>query len=149
MRLTTRVFARVLMIALVSLAVPATADEAADIAALTEAFKVLDEAFADNDVDTIRAMMTEDHVAVTTYYGRAMTIDEQLAALPDFKLQQLDYADESISLLAPDIGMVMFTNRYEGTYAGEPGPAKVFVSEIWKKVDGGWKQRSYQETPVD
>ncbi|MCP4303848.1 MAG: nuclear transport factor 2 family protein, partial [Hyphomicrobiales bacterium] len=50
---------------------------------------------------------------------------------------------------APDVVQITYENSYEGNYAGTPLSARVFVSQIWLKQDGTWKQQLYQETPID
>jgi hypothetical protein len=64
-------------------ALRAEADDADTIAAINPSSNALDEAFAKRDVATIKALMTQDHVTVTPYYGSPQSVDDQLASLAD------------------------------------------------------------------
>ena len=64
----------------------AEAADADTIAAINASSDALDKAFGDRDIETIRALMTPDHVTVTPYYDGPQSVNDQIASLPD-----LDY----------------------------------------------------------
>lgn len=127
----------------------AVADDAATIAEIENAARILDEAYAKQDAGLIEAMVTDDHRATTPYYGKTMTTAEQIATLAAFKAQIRDVAEEEVDLLGEDAALVTFEKSYEGTFEGQPLPKRVAVSAIWVKSDGKWLQRLYQETAID
>ena len=121
------------------------ADREAIIAAKTK----LDQAFQDNDAETIRAMMTDDHVAITTFYGGPKTVSEQIDTLKDLKAEFFDFSETVLTFLNDDTAWIRFENSYRGTFMGEPLPERVYVSEAWVKRDGTWLQKLYQETVIE
>ncbi len=50
--------------------------------------------------------------------------------------------------LGRDVALVTFENSYRGTFHDKPMPSRVFVSEVWVKVDSKWLQKLCQETVV-
>ena len=52
-------------------------------------------------------------------------------------------------MLGPDAALVTTEQSYRGTYKGNPLPGRVFVSEVWVRVDGKWLQKFYQETIME
>ena len=133
----------------VSTMLPAFADEAADIAAIKSRTAALGEAFVKQDADTIRAMMTPDHVAVAFIYKGPQTLEEEIASLPDLKMEIYDAIPTTVFLLGPDAALVTGEQSYRGTFQGNPLPERVFLSEVWVRVDGKWLQKFYQETVME
>lgn len=129
--------------------VPADADEAADIAALRSDMAALGQAFADRNADVIRAMMTSDHLAVVFVYNGPQTVDEQIASLKELDVETYDSIQPTISILGPDAALVTSEQSYRGTFRGNPLPGRVFVSEVWVRIDGKWLQKFYQETIME
>ena len=128
---------------------PALADEAADIAAIKSSTEALGQAFVSQDAETIRAMMTPDHVAVAFIYKGPQTLEEEIASLPDLKMEIYDAIPLTVSLLGPDAALVTGEQSYRGTFQGNPLPERVFLSEVWVRVDGKWLQKFYQETVME
>ncbi len=128
---------------------PAFADEATDIAAIKAGVTALGEAFVKRDADSIRAMMTPDHLAVAFVYKGPLTVDEEIASLPDLKMEIYDAIPPTVSLLGPDAALVTGEQSYRGTFQGNPLPERVFMSEVWVRVDGKWMQKFYQETVME
>ena len=60
---------------------PASNNDVAAIEAIDDAVGKLNEAFDAHDVATIKALMTEDHVTVTEYYGTPQSVSGQIASL--------------------------------------------------------------------
>ena len=59
----------------------AEAADADTIAAINASSNALDKAFGERDIETIRALMTPDHVTVTPYYDGPQSVDDQIASL--------------------------------------------------------------------
>jgi len=53
-----------------------------------------------------------------------------------------------VTLLGDGAALVNFENSLAGSWQGKPFPQRIYVTEIWLKRDGKWRQRLYQETPV-
>lgn len=140
--------AAALVVALVQ-ALPAAADDMNAANEIKEAKAILDNGFARKDSETIEKMVTADHIAATTYYGRPFTTADELATLSEFNARYFDFTELEVTMFAPDSAMITFENSYEGTFEGRPLPKRVFVTEIWFKQEGRWLQRLYQETPIE
>ena len=115
---------------------------------LTAAKSELDSAFVENDISKIEQMMTGDHIAVIANHGSPLTNDELLDNLAAYDLTSFDISNVAVTTLAPDVALVNYNVRQSGTYNGIPLPAKAFISEIWLKRDGCWKQRLFQSTEL-
>jgi ketosteroid isomerase-like protein len=123
------------------------ADDAATKAEIEAAIKALNDAYAGGDETTIASMVTPDHMGVSSYSG-AQTFKEQFTTLGEFQARYFDYSPMSFASLGPDAVLVTYENSYEGTFAGKPLPSRIFVSQIWLRQDGMWRQQLYQETPL-
>jgi len=128
---------------------PAFADEAADVAAIKSRTAALGQAFVSRDAATIRAMMTPDHRAVAFIYKGPQTVDEEVASLPQLKMEIYDAIPPTVALLGPDAALVTYEQSYRGTFNGNPLPGRVFVGEVWVRIDGKWLQKFYQETVME
>ena len=128
---------------------PAPADEAADIAAIEAQRTALGQAYETGDADAIRGLMTPDQRSVTFVYDGPQTVDEQVATLKDLKVEVYDAIPPTVEMLGPDAALVTTEQSYRGTYKGNPLPGRVFVSEVWVRVDGKWLQKFYQETIME
>ena len=60
-----------------------------------------------------------------------------------------DAIPPTVSLLGPDAALVTGEQTYRGTFQGNPLPQRVFLSEVWVRVDGQWLQKFYQETIME
>ncbi|WP_421724257.1 nuclear transport factor 2 family protein [Bauldia sp.] len=132
----------------VALWVAAAQAEDAVIAEIRAAAFALDEAFTNQDAERIKALVTENHMAVTPYYGRRFMVDEELLTL-----DALDYSivsEEPAEITIIDSGTALSTQikSYTGTFEGEPITPHVFASAVWVKQDGNWLQLLYQETAI-
>jgi len=122
-----------------------------DVATVEEirgAVLALEKAFAEQDVEAIRRLVTPDHVSSAANYGKPVALEDQLATLSDFRHHPSDFSSVEVTLLGDRAAMVNFENALSGTWQGKPLPARVFVTEIWLRQDGTWRQRLYQETPI-
>jgi uncharacterized protein (TIGR02246 family) len=111
------------------------------------AVRNLQTAFNQGDTETVKGLMTADHVTILTYaqFGNAADL---LKVLSDWKT--LEYKTEGIRVrtLTPDVALVTFRATIKGTFRGKEVPSPVRVAEAWVKRDGKWVEASYQETPV-
>jgi hypothetical protein len=118
----------------------AYAGDAETTAAVVAASATLDNAFERQDAEIIKSLTTPEHVAVTPYYGRPQSVDEQIASLSELKYVQTKVGDDKITLLGPDAGLRMFTADLDGTFKGEPIPKRVFVTSVMVRLTGGgWR----------
>jgi len=133
----------------VCLIVPAVADERlADVEAINDVVGRLDEAFGQQDVETVKALMTKDHLAVMPYRAAPESVEEVIALLPKIKMKQIDLSEPTVTLLGPDSAIRTLTAKFEGSYAGKPMDDKVFVTSIMAKKDGKWLESFYQVTKL-
>src|SRR5262245_23190813 len=105
-------------------------------------------AFNKGDVDTVKGLMTPDHVAILSY-ARFDSAADQLKALSDWQLSEYKVDGLKVTALTKDVALVSFHAAIKGTYKGKPVPRSVQVGEVWVRRDGKWLQASYQETPLD
>ena len=118
-------------------------------AEVKQALAALNEAFEKGEVKTVRAMMTADHVAVTSYYGGPLPRDEQLARHDEMKLTAYTPGTIRVTMHGGDAALVTYPLTMAGTFKGRPVPRKSFASAVWVKRDGRWLESYYQETPLD
>jgi len=126
----------------------AQASDAETVTAVNTASDALDEAFTVSDADSIRSLMTTDHVTVTPYYDGPQSVDDQIASLPDLKFKQTVVGEPSVALLAPDVALRTFIANLEGSFKGTPLPSRVFVNETLVQHNGEWLERFYQVTTL-
>ncbi|MEM9590595.1 MAG: nuclear transport factor 2 family protein [Pseudomonadota bacterium] len=119
-----------------------------DVEAIDNAVGRLDEAFAEQDLDTIKTLVTKDHVAVLPYRAKPETMDQLASLLSDIKTKQTDVSEPTVTILGPDSAMRTLTARFEGTYAGKEVDDKVFITSIMVKKDGNWLESFYQVTKL-
>lgn len=108
----------------------------------------LNVAFKENDEAAIRALVTDNHIAVTPFYERPFTLTEQIKALGDSKLTKYSTGAMNFNRLADDVVHVTFPVTLQGTYRGKPVPSKVFASVLWVRHNGKWQEYFYQETSL-
>jgi uncharacterized protein (TIGR02246 family) len=140
------------MLIIVTAGLLVAADAPKDDAAVKEvekAITVLNEAFTKNDADAIQRLMTEDHVAITPYYGGIASRAEQLKSLPEFKVAEYKASGLKVTLVSKDVALVTYALRQKGSYKGKALAAKSYAAAVWVRRDGHWREASYQETPVD
>ena len=115
---------------------------------IEEANRTLNEAFTKRDAEAIRRLMTEEHVAITSYYGGRQTTAEQLKSLPDLQLTEYAVGEVTVNLLTADVALVTFPLMQKGKFKQIPLAPRNFVSSVWVKRNGKWLEASYQETPL-
>jgi uncharacterized protein (TIGR02246 family) len=136
---------------LLVLAAPLCQARAADadtIAAVNASSDALDAAFEKQDAETIKALMTPDHITVAPYYDGPQTVEDQLASLSEYDWKQTIVGDVDVAVLAPDVALRTFTADLKGTFQGKKLPSQVFATELLVKRDGKWVERFYQVTTL-
>lgn len=124
------------------------AQDQAETKPVERALRQLNDAFAKGNADAIRAMMTDDHRAVTTYYGGPVSRDGQLKLLPDLKFTEYKTGEVTVRMLGKGVALVTFPQTMKGTFRGKDLPVKSFASAIYIERDGAWREAFYQETPL-
>jgi ketosteroid isomerase-like protein len=109
----------------------------------------LNEAFKTRNLDVIKSMLTEDHVAVTPYYPVPMERAEQLKNLADFKAGEYTAGKTRVTLLSKDVAQITYPMSLKATFKGKEFSYKGFVSALWVRRDGKWVETFYQETPLE
>lgn len=137
------------VLTLVSLSLPATAESAlSDAEAIDNVVGRLDEAFAQQDVGTIKALVTKDHIAVLPYRTGPETMDQTLSVLQEIKTKQMDLSEPTVVMLGPDSAMRTLTAKFEGSYGGKEVNDKVYITSIMVRKDGNWLESFYQVTKL-
>src|SRR5262249_6251394 len=110
--------------------------------------KTLNTAYLKKDVDTMKRLMSDDHVAILGN-GLRQTKEEHLKSLADLKLTE--YAMEEAKTTTPTKDMVIITYRFnaKGTFKGKPLPPTMMASSVWANRNGQWQEVLYQETPLE
>jgi len=146
-----RSVAFVCLLLLVAPAGGARAQSADDetVTAINAASGALHEAFVAKNADSIRGLMTADHIAVTPYYDGPTTVDEIIASLSDLTYTETIVGEPSVVLLAQDVALRTYAAEWTGNFKDKPMPAKVFVSETLVNRNGEWLERFYQATAME
>ena len=125
---------------------PAT--DADSVAAVNAAADALDRAFAERNVERIRALMTADHVTVTPYYDGPQSVQDQIDSLGSLSYGETIPGKVDVALLAPDVALRTFVADLKGSFEGKPLPAPAFITELMVKRDGQWVERFFQITSL-
>jgi hypothetical protein len=129
--------------------VRAQSADAETVTAINTSSDALDEAFVVGNADSIRSLMTADHIAVTPYYDGPQTVDQQIASLSDLTgFKQTVVGEVSVALLAPNVALRTFVADLEGSFKGAALPTRVFVNETLVNSNGEWLERFYQVTTM-
>ena len=103
--------------------------------------------FGCGDVETLKRLMTEDHMA-TLSYARFSNRADQLKVLGEFKISAYEIEGLKVKALTGSAALASFQANIKGSYKGKEVPSPVQVMEVWIRRDGKWLQASYQETPI-
>lgn len=125
----------------------ARGDDAA-VEEVKKAITALNKAFETGNADELRRLMSEDHLAVTPYYGGQRSRDEQIKTLPQLKLTKYAPDNLKVTLVSKDVALVTYNLMMEGTYKERPMMPRNMASALWVKQDGKWIERYYQETAL-
>ena len=138
-----------LVILIAGAALTSARADADTVAAINASSNALDDAFSKGDVETIKKLMTSDHITVTPYYDGPQTVQDQIDTLKELDWSQTIVGDVAVSLLGPDAALRTFTADLKGTFQGKTLPARVFVTEVLVKRDGNWIERFYQVSTLE
>jgi ketosteroid isomerase-like protein len=119
-----------------------------EVKAVEKAITALNQAFEKGDVKKVRALMTDDHIAVTPSYGGPLAREEQLKGLADLKLAEYRAGKMKVRLLGRDAALVTYELSMKGTYRGKPVPPRCYASAVWARQGGKWLEAFYQETAL-
>src|SRR5690349_7351629 len=124
--------------AVYALALLITAEPPSDEVAksIRAANQVLNKAFADGNAKVLKDLMTDDHVAITSYYNGPMNRAEQIASIADTKVTEYKFAGVAINMLAKDVALVRYEVTMAGTYKGRPLPSRVYAAAVWVNQAG-------------
>jgi ketosteroid isomerase-like protein len=127
---------RALLIAtvVILLAVPAGADTADEG---ERAVRAIQAAFDQGDVETLRGLMTEDHVSTLTY-AHFSNAAELLKALADYQFSEYKISALRVKPLTQDVALASHHATITGTYQGREVPSPVQVTTVWVKRGGKW-----------
>ena len=140
---------RLYALLIVTAGVVAPPDEKPDVAKDVErAVHSIQTAFNNGDVDTLRVLMTDDHLTLLAY-AHFSNREDQLKLLSEFKFSAYRIDDLQVRSLTETVVVVTYRATIRGTYKERQVTSPVHVGEVWVKRDGKWLQASYQETPVD
>jgi ketosteroid isomerase-like protein len=110
--------------------------------------RTIQTAFNKGEVNTLKGLMTEDHVTILTY-ARFSNAADQLKVLAEFKFTEYKMTGLKVKALTKDVALASYQASIKGTYKAKEVPSPVQVIQVWINRDGKWLQASYQETPVD
>jgi uncharacterized protein (TIGR02246 family) len=116
--------------------------------AVETAIAELNRAFEKGDGEKVKALMTDDHVAVTPYYGGPQKRDEQLKGLADHKMAEYRAGKMKVRMLGTEATLVTYELGMKGTYKGKAVPSRSYVSAVWVRKGGKWLEAFYQETAL-
>ena len=110
--------------------------------------KALDSAFTARDRDTVKQLVSPDHIAVTPYTRRPLTTLDEMDKIAEIKFETVSVERETLTVLGPEAVLVHQEKILTGTYEGLPVPDRVYSTAIWTKIDGKWSELFYQETAI-
>jgi hypothetical protein len=113
-----------------------------------QAIVALNQAFEKQDKETMKRLMADDHVAVTSYYGGPLSRAEQFNSIPDLKLAEYRAGKMQFRPLGKDVVLVTYPLEMKGTYQGKPVSPRSFATAVWVNRGGQWQETFYQETPL-
>ena len=128
--------------------IPVAADAADDAQAkVLASLKMLNNAYLKKDVDTMKRLMSDDHVAILAS-GQRQPRDEHLKAVADLKLTEYTMEDVKTTMPGKETIVVTYKSTVKGTFKGVELPPKVMASSVWTNRNGTWLEVLYQETPL-
>jgi ketosteroid isomerase-like protein len=127
---------------------PSSNNDVAAIEAIDNAVGKLNEAFEARDVTAIKALMTEDHMTVTEYYGTPQSVSGQIGSLAELKYKQAYLTEPSVVLLGPDAAIWTATADLDVTFEGRSLTGKAFLTSVMVKQNGKWLEQFFQVTSL-
>jgi hypothetical protein len=99
-------------------------------------------------VTAIKALMTEDHMTVTEYYGTPQSVSGQIGSLAELKYKQANLTEPSVVLLGPDAAIWTATADLDVTFEGRSLTGKAFLTSVMVKQNGKWLEQFFQVTSL-
>lgn len=115
---------------------------------VVKALDALNAAFAKGDAEAAAGLMTDDHVAVTAYYGGPIGRADQLKALGEHELTTYKPGRKTVRQVGADTYLVTYELAMAGKYKGKALPGRSYATAIWTRRGGKWQEAYYQETPL-
>lgn len=119
-----------------------------DIKEVKRGLAALNEAFHKGDAAAVGQLMSDDHIAITGYYGGLADKAAQLKGLSELKLSEYRPGEMKITKLTTDAYLITYEINQKGTYKGKAVTPKCYASVVWVKRDGKWVEAFYQETAL-
>lgn len=141
--------AKLLLLLSVGLLLGADAPKEGAAKEVEQALRTLNEAFKKQDPAAIGKLITENHQAITPYYGGLQNRDVQLKTLPELKMSEYTMSDVKITVLGKETAVVTYALTLKGTYKGKELPARNQASAIFVLQGGKWLEAFYQETALE
>jgi hypothetical protein len=140
---------KLLLMLSVGLLLGADAPKDGPVKEIEQAMRALNEAFTKQDPVAIGKLVTENHQAITAYYGGVQNREVQMKTLPDLKMSEYQMSDVKVTMLSKETAVMTYALTLKGTYKGKELPSKSYVSAVWVLQGGKWLEAFYQETALD
>jgi|GEM_PF-1107679 len=125
------------------------ADGTPTLADVQPSIDALNAAFVKADAAAIKMYMTQDHVAITPYYGGPLKLEDQIASLANMKLAKYEAGKMQLTVLEKNVIVLSYPVSMSGTYQGKEVPRKLYASSVWVLHGGKWREAYYQETALE
>ena len=114
---------------------------------LIAAARQLNKAYVLNDIPAIK-QLTAANVITIMRDIQSFSWADYLKVLPELNTTSYKTKQTTARLLTDTVAQISYIADVEGTFDGNPLTSPVRVLETWTKLDGKWKQSSYQETAL-
>src|SRR5262249_34083692 len=94
-------------------------------------------AFDNEDRETLRGLMTKDHVTIMTY-AQSSNAGELLKSLSDSTFPEYKSSHQRVKFLTQEVALASHHATIKGTYNGKEVPSPVHVTTVWLKRRGEW-----------
>ena len=121
-------------------------NDVADIEAIDDAVGKLNEAFEARDAEAIKALMTEDHVTVTRYYGTPQSVSGQIGSLAELNYKQTNASEPTVVMLGRDAAVWTAIADLDVTFEGKSLVGRAFLTSVMVKREGKWLEQMFQVT---
>jgi uncharacterized protein (TIGR02246 family) len=119
-----------------------------DAKAVEQLLRTLNDAYFKKDVDTMKRLMSDDHVAIVAS-GQRESKEEHLKSLADLKLTEYTMEDVKVTMPSKDVAIITYRANVKGSFKGKELPPKITASSVWANRNGKWQEVLYQETAVE
>lgn len=146
MRIILAALSVVILAAIAGCAPASNTNDVADIEAIDDAVGKLNEAFEARDAEAIKALMTEDHVTVTKYYGTPQSVSGQIGSLAELNYKQTNASEPTVVMLGPDAAVWTAIADLDVTFEGKSLVGRAFLTSVMVKREGKWLEQMFQVT---